>query len=218
LGRISNIELLIFDLDGTLVDSRYDLCDSVNYALQEMGLPTLNYGELPALLGSGLPFLLKKATASEDEKILRRAHALFWAHYEKNNTNKTCPYPGVVETLGLLKNRKKAVFSNKPHAFTKDIIKGLDLSPFFVKVMGARPERYQTKPSPEGIHYILESLNVKPQNTLMIGDSTHDVEAGKAAGTFTCAVSYGYRSDGQLRASGPDLMIKAFAELKSLFA
>ncbi|MCO6477701.1 MAG: HAD-IA family hydrolase [Phaeodactylibacter sp.] len=213
---MNNIRLLIFDLDGTLVDSRFDLADAVNYALERLGKPKLTYEELPPLLGSGLSYLLQKATLEEDSAILRHARRLFDEYYSQHHADKTRCYPGVKETLAALPHLKKAVYSNKAQDFTEAIIRELGLAPYFDKVMGAQPDKYPLKPDPAGIRIILEALGIPPEIALMVGDSTHDMEAGQAAGLRTCAVTYGYRPAEVLREAEPDYMIEGFPELLKL--
>lgn len=213
---MNNIRLLIFDLDGTLVDSRFDLADAVNYALERLGKPKLTYEELPPLLGSGLSYLLQKATLEEDSAILRHARRLFDEYYGQHHADKTRCYPGVKETLAALPHLKKAVYSNKAQDFTEAIIRELGLAPYFDKVMGAQPDKYPLKPDPAGIRIILEALGIPPEIALMVGDSTHDMEAGQAAGLRTCAVTYGYRPAEVLREAEPDYMIEGFPELLKL--
>lgn len=213
---MDNIQLIIFDLDGTLIDSRFDLADAVNYALDKMGKPLLSYDELPPLLGSGLSYLLQKATKEENPSTLQQARQLFDEYYSRHYADKTRCYPGVKETLSALPHLRKAVYSNKAQAFTEAIIRELGLGPFFGQVMGAQPEKYPLKPDPAGIRIILESMGIAPERAIMVGDSTHDMEAGKAAGLHTCAVTYGYRPAGALKEAKPDCMIGAFAELLEL--
>ena len=210
------IRLIIFDLDGTLVDSRFDLADAVNHALENMGKPRLSYEELPPLLGSGLSYLLEKATRETDPSVLRRVRHLFDEYYSRHYADKTRCYPGVRDTLAALPHLRKAVYSNKAQDFTAAIIRELGLAPYFDKVMGAQPDKYPLKPSPAGIRIILEELGIPPESALIVGDSTHDIEAGKAAGLRTCAVTYGYRPAEVLKEAGPDFMIGAFSELLRL--
>lgn len=213
---MNHIQLIIFDLDGTLIDSRFDLGDAVNYALEKLGKPKLTYEELPPLLGSGLSYLLQKATQEEDPAILQHARRLFDEYYSQHHADKTRCYPGVKETLAALPHLRKAVYSNKAQEFTEAIIRKLGLAPYFDKVMGAQPERYPLKPDPAGIRIILEELGTPPESALMAGDSTHDMEAGKAAGLQTCAVTYGYRPAEVLQKAGPDYMIRSFSGLLEL--
>ena len=214
MKKLENIQLIIFDLDGTLVDSGLDICDATNEVLAHYGKPLLAYEDIPSFLGSGLKALLRKALETEKEKKLAEARRLFDQAYSRNFTNKTRPYPGVILMLEQLSGIKKAVFSNKAHAFTVGMIQKLGLNPHFEYVLGARPEAFDLKPSPAGIHLILDALQIAPENTLMVGDSTHDIEAGKAAGVYTAAVSYGYRPLAMLEAMQPDLVIHDMGELR----
>ena len=213
---MKNIQLIIFDLDGTLVDSRFDLADAVNYALEKLNKPQLGYEELPPLLGSGLSYLLQKAADTENVQVLQQARQLFDEYYSHHHADKTHCYPGVPETLAALPHLKKAVYSNKAQDFTEAIIRELSLAPYFDKVMGAQPDHYPLKPDPAGIHLILKALDIPPGKALMVGDSTHDIEAGKTAGLCTCAVTYGYRPAEVLEKMAPDFMIGAFGALLEL--
>lgn len=211
------IELIIFDLDGTLVDSRFDLCDGVNYALEKLGLARrISYEEVTPMLGSGLGYLLQVATGTTDNGLLGQARLHFDDYYGRYYAHKTRPYPGVVETLAALSHLKKAVFSNKAQAFTAGIIRELQLEPFFDQVLGAQPERYALKPDPAGIRLLLSELQARPENALMVGDSTHDLEAAQAAGIRCCAATYGYRPAEVLAEKKPDFMIGHFNELQRL--
>jgi phosphoglycolate phosphatase len=212
-----NIELIIFDLDGTLAQSHFDLCDAANQVLAHYGRPLLSYEAVQPLLGSGLNALLQEALQTKDPKQLAEAHKIFHDFYRKHYANKTIPYPGVKSTLAKLNGVKKAVFSNKSHPYTVGMIQKLGLEEYFERVVGTSPDGITHKPDPQGIFYILNELNIRPENTLMVGDSTHDIEAGKAAGTFTCAVSYGYRPLSLLLKMEPDLTVDSFGELADRF-
>jgi len=207
-------DLLIFDLDGTLIDSRYDLTDAVNYAIAPIDRPQLSYDELPALLGSGLKYLLEEVAGTRDEKVLSTTKQRFDEYYEANFTNKTRPYKGVMETLEQLhKEHRLAIYSNKLQYFTTKVADALKLSPYFDCVQGAAPDQYPLKPHPAGVERILEKLNVPAERAMMIGDSTHDMEAAHAAGIRACAVTYGYRSAAELDKVNPDYMVDEFADL-----
>lgn len=208
-----DIKLLIFDLDGTLVNSLPDLRDSVNYALVNMNRPKINQEQTAKILGSGLKKLLQLAFRSNDDVLLEQARVFFMEYYNKNYVNKTTYYQGVPEMLSHYSNKLKAIYSNKLHDFTVETLQKLQLETHFIKIMGAKPELYKQKPSPEGIHIILNELNISPKHTLMIGDSTHDIDAGKSAGVYTCAVTYGYRPKQILIASKPDFLIDNIGDL-----
>ncbi len=213
---MKNFELYIFDLDGTLVNSQYDLCDAVNHALSQLGRPLIDISQMPALLGEGITRLLERVLCTDDPQLVAQSRRHFDAYYHKHYTRKTRPYEGVVEVLEALSWAHKAVCSNKHHDFTKGIIKALGLAPYFDIVLGAQPERYRLKPAPDAIKLILEQLNVSPQHAIIIGDSTHDIEAGHAAGIHTCAVTYGYRPAKLLRQAGADWVIDDLREVLQL--
>jgi len=207
-------QLIIFDLDGTLVNSQYDIADATNYALAQLNRPLITYAEIPAMVGSGIRKLLEIALGKFTAEELKEARQHFDHHYALNYTNKTKCYPEVEETLVHFKNIKKAVYSNKVHPYTVEIVTKLGLKPQFDLVMGARFDQYKPKPSPEGIHLILDTLKVKAKDAIMIGDSTHDIHAAQAAGLTTCAVTYGYRPIETLMEANPDFVIERMGDLK----
>ena len=209
-------DLYIFDLDGTLVNSQYDLCDAVNHALDQLGRPRIAVAQMPALLGEGITRLLERVLDTDDAALVAEARRHFDHYYHRHYTDKTRPYPGVEAVLDHLAFAKKAVCSNKYHPFTQGIIRTLGLERYFGMVLGAQPDRYRLKPAPDAIRLILDELDVPPARALIVGDSTHDIEAGKAAGIATCAVTYGYRPATLLRSADPDWIINDIRELMHL--
>ena len=208
------IELIIFDLDGTIVNSIFDIADGVNHVLDKMNRDTVSVHEVQKMIGSGVKKLIALALNDvSDEIVLENALKIFQDYYSKNIITKTRPYEDVSETLTQLSSFKKAIYSNKPQGLTEKVITGLDLNIYFDIVRGADELKYKRKPSPEGINYILRKLNVKPENTLMVGDSTHDIHAGKRAGVKTCAVTYGYRDEKILASESPDFLIHKLTDL-----
>ena len=213
---LKNIELLIFDLDGTLVNSLPDLTDGVNYALKKLGKDTISEKQTAKFIGDGLQKLLVLATNNKDEAYFEKARNYFMEYYDSNFVNRSNYYEGVREVLSHFSNKKKVVFSNKLHHYTVAILEQLGLDHFFVKIMGAQPNVFKAKPSAEGINIILKELNIDSKKVLMIGDSTHDIHAGQEAGVKTCGVTYGYRPKELLMAAKPDLLINHINELKGL--
>ncbi len=212
----SDIRLIVFDLDGTLVNSQFDLLDAVNYALGKLDKNPIEQEQIAGMLGGGIRQLISLALGQNAEPAFSKAFQLFKQHYSKHFANKTKPYPGVPETLAALSSYKKAVLSNKAHPFTVQIIRKTGLEKHFELVLGAQPDKYALKPSPEGLRYILQELNISSRQALMVGDSTHDIEAAKALNMKTCAVTYGYRPADLLKRAKPDVLIKQMQDLREL--
>jgi phosphoglycolate phosphatase len=209
---------LLFDLDGTLVDSREDLAASVNLTLAEMGRGPLAGERVAGFVGEGVAKLIERALAAS----LGRAPApdevasgveVFRRHYRLHLLDGTRPYPQVAETLSRLRALPMAVVTNKPADFTLAILEGLGLRGRFRAVLGgdSLPER---KPRPEPLLAAARLCGgAAPAECLMVGDSWVDIAAGKAAGTWTCGFTGGFRGREELAEAGADFLIDSFAEL-----
>ncbi len=209
------IKLIIFDLDGTLIDSSIDIANAINYAIEPYGARPITVKETISLVGEGITRLIEKLI--ERESINADRNALterFLEHYSAHLIDNTTIYPGVRETLQKLKDYKKAVISNKREALSTKILNDLGLLKYLDLVVGSdtTPER---KPSPIPILHVLSRLNIKPEETVIVGDSNFDIEAGKAAGIKTIAVTYGYRPLDLLK--GADFIIDRMDELIDIF-
>lgn len=211
-----NIDLIIFDLDGTLVDSIPDLSDSLNYAAKKLGYPLIAEKEVPALVGNGVRALISKAfELTIGTPDFEKAQEAFMEYYSQNLTTRTVFFPNVEDTIFHFSQKKLAILSNKPDHFTKPIIEALGLQKHFEIVLGAN-KHMERKPSAEPIQYIMNKLGVLPEKTLMVGDGDADVMAGKNAGVNTCAVSYGYRSAAELELLQPDFLLDDIGQIRSL--
>ena len=189
---ISSVRALIFDLDGTLIDSKLDLIRSVNAMLVEMGREMLQEDIISGYIGHGAPQLIAKALGSgADEEERERALKFFLAHYEGHKLDSTCAYPGVVEALEDLKSFPMAVLTNKPVRVSVRILEGLGLKNYFQAVYGGNS--FETKkPDPLGARKILKELAAAPAEAMVIGDSEVDVQTARNAGTFAATVNYGF--------------------------
>ena len=190
---------IVWDLDGTLVDSAPDLASALNTVLDKRGFFTLSVNEVRKMIGNGVPKLVERGfnavgvrpdPAQMDELI-----AMFVKEYKACATDNTRPYPGVVETLQQIHsmNTPMGVCTNKPEAFTRQILEGLGLSGYFSSVIGGDSTSAR-KPEPEPLLACLRGLVSEPASSLMIGDSVHDVHAARAAGVTIAVVPWGYRS------------------------
>jgi len=205
------VQAILFDLDGTLVDSSVDITNAFNYSIQQYGISPVTRQEIEAMLGEGLSRIMKKFDELKEKGLdatTVRKH--FRDHYLAHIADYSSPYPGVEDTLTRLKDFKKAVVSNKLEVFTVKTLRLLHLHQHFDLILGgdSGPER---KPSPQAILSVLSRLGVAPDRVLMVGDTAYDIEAGKRAGVKTIAVTYGYGSPGF--AEGADFTMDQFPEL-----
>jgi phosphoglycolate phosphatase len=192
--KITPVHALIFDLDGTLIDSKRDLIHSVNAMLQEMSRQQLPEETISGYIGHGAPLLVARAlggNATEEEH--QRALKFFLAYYEEHKMDTTCAYPGVAETLAQLheKNLPMAVLTNKPARISVRILNAMGLADYFRAIYGGNS--FETKkPDPLGANTILSELGAVPQSAMVIGDSEVDVQTARNAGTLAAAVNYGF--------------------------
>ena len=207
--------MLVFDLDGTLVDSKRDLALSVNAMRKEMGLAPLALELVSSCVGHGVTLLVRRSLGSQatDENV-EKGLAFFLDYYRQHMLDNTTPYPGVSEALEKLKGRKMAVLTNKPVNFSREMISRLGFAPYFSYVYGGNSFP-QKKPDPAGLRKLMEDLQVSARETVMVGDSDTDILTGKNAGVLTCGVTYGFGAQ-TLENVSPDLIIDDMRELPPL--
>lgn len=213
-------DCLLFDLDGTLVDSSEDLATSVNLTLAEAGLATLARGRVVGFVGEGVVKLLERSLAAS---LLRAPSPsevevgvnAFKRHYAQHLVERTRPYAGVEEMLSRFSGLPLAVVTNKPAEHTNGILEGLGLRRRFRAVLGgdSLPER---KPHPAPLLEAARLCGVPPARCLMVGDSRVDVLAGRAALMKTCGFTGGFRGRRELEEAGADFLIKHFEELRGV--
>lgn len=213
-------DCLLFDLDGTLIDSRADLATSINLTLQDLGLDILPEPRVIGFVGEGVRLLVERALQASlarapKEELVLRALEIYAAHYRAHLLDQTRTYAGVYETLAALEHLPKAVVTNKPIAFTEIILAELELKKYFRAVLGgdSTPER---KPAPMPLLEAARQCGVAPENCLMIGDTKIDMEAGKAAGMRTCGFLGGFRGAGELVKAEASFLIENFDDLLKL--
>ena len=211
------IRLLIFDLDGTLVDSAADIAAAVNHTLEVLGEPRLPAEAIRDNVGDGVLELLRRCLVRNHPDRIREAVATFREYYGAHLTDRTRLYPGVPEMLERFSHRAKAVLTNKPERFAGPILEGLGVRSRFHAVLGGDGTSVP-KPSAEPVHGLLERFDCEPGRAVIIGDSPVDVETGRLAGILTCAVTYGYRSRAELEAAAPDFLAEHPRDLVRLLA
>ena len=218
------IKLVIFDLDGTLIDSRLDLVHSVNAALRHIGRPELPDDVIASYVGDGAPILIQRALGGEavEEAVVRQGLQFFLSYYREHKLDHTTVYVGVKEALAAVQRtsngnpRTMAVLSNKPVVPSRAIVEALGLGPFFRQIYGGNSFASK-KPDPEGARKLLEENGVRPEETAIIGDSHVDVETGINAGLWTIGVSYGFAPH-TLEEQPPDVLVDKPEELAEVFS
>ncbi len=209
------IRLLIFDLDGTLVDSELDLALSVNAVRREMGLGPLPVARVASYVGQGVTVLIRRALGeAAAQETVDQATAMFLKYYGEHMLDNTVPYDGVREALATLDANPMAVLTNKPVVFSQRLLEGLDLARHFAFIYGGNSFA-QKKPDPVGVYRLMNDLKASPETTLLVGDSDTDVLTGRNAGVWTCGVTYGIGSR-TLKDTPPDLLLGDLRELPPL--
>ncbi|MFZ3213177.1 MAG: HAD-IA family hydrolase [Terriglobales bacterium] len=219
------IRLLIFDLDGTLIDSQLDLANSVNAMLRHFGRRELSPEVIANYIGDGAPMLIRRALGDpDDSRYMHEALDFFLHYYREHKLDNTTLYPGIREALAAVRwvennggrtERQFAVLSNKPVRPSTQILEGLGLRDMFVQVYGGNSFATK-KPDPMGAHALLEETGTPAEQAIIIGDSEIDVITARNAGTWSCGVNYGFRPD-TLKVVPPDVVIDAPQELPLVF-
>jgi len=216
-----SVKLVVFDLDGTLIDSRLDLLHSVNAMLRHFKRPELPGEVVASYVGDGAPVLVRRALGDpKDEKFLKEAVDYFLAYYRVHKLDYTHLYDGIKESLAAIHGsnglgRKMAVLSNKPVHPSRAIINALGLGHFFVHVYGGNS--FPTKkPDPRGARTLLKQTRTQPKDALIVGDSSVDVLTGRNAGMWTCGVTYGFAPH-TLCEAPPDVVLDNPQELAEIF-
>ena len=212
---LDRMELLVFDLDGTLVDSELDLANSVNATLEKIGRQPLSVELIASYIGQGVVVLISRSLGDESTpELVEQATEIFLKHYREHMLDNTATYPGVREALEELDGRKMSILTNKPVRFSRDMVAGLGLAERFLQIYGGNSFENK-KPDPVGLHRLMEENSVPASRTLMIGDSIADVQAGRNAGVWTCGVNYGFGAP-TLDEVPPDIRIDDLRELPKL--
>lgn len=210
-------KLIIFDLDGTILDTLEDLTDSVNYALDKFGYPERTIDEVRAFVGNGIYKLIERAvplnTGKED---IQRVFSAFDCHYKLNNSHKTKPYHGIVRLIDKLKEKGMllAVVSNKAQPAVTALCNNYFKGKFDV-VFGER-EGIPKKPSPQAVNEVISLLDVLPEQTLYVGDSDVDILTAKNAGIDLCTVTWGFRTKEFLFKMGGKLFADSTEQLEEI--
>ena len=210
------MDLLIFDLDGTLIDSEVDLANSVNATRVHMDREPIDIETVASWVGNGAPVLMRRAMGPDAPgEDIEKALAYFLEYYRKHMLDHTQLYPGVRQGLDLLSEAgvKLAVLTNKPVRFSQGILEGLGLGKHFFRVYGGNSFE-QKKPHPVGVEKLMAEAGVERDRTMMVGDSYVDVRTARNAGVAAAGVTWGLQPD-SLKGDPPDLLVDRMEELES---
>jgi phosphoglycolate phosphatase len=211
------MDLVIFDLDGTLIDSKLDLVNSVNATRRHMGMEPLDNPTVSSYVGNGAPVLIRRAMgAAASEAQVEEALEFFLEYYRDHALDETRLYPGVLETLERLATagKRMAVLTNKPVKMSRAIVTGLGIAPRFFQVYGGNSFDFK-KPHPVGIETLVQEAGIARELTIMVGDSAVDVATALNAGVRSCGVTYGFQPETLLDPK-PDWLIDQIEDLANL--
>ena len=210
-----SINFIVFDLDGTLVDSLPDLAASANYALSQLGLPEHPLEAHQKMIGHGEKNYVRRFLGPDHQHLFTQALDLYLEYYSRHLGDLTRIYPGVAETLARLSSLKMAVLSNKQEELSRGLVQVMGLASFFMAVRGG--DSYGVlKPSPEGLSALIRELGGEPTQTLMVGDKPEDILTGRGAGVYTAGVTYGYGDLAAIAAAQPNNVLNTFSQLADL--
>lgn len=209
---------MLFDLDGTVVDTLDDLAASVNHALSRLGRPVRDRHEVRGFIGEGVRQLLKDCLGPAHESLTDQALSLFTPHYQEHCVDRSALYPGVRQTLdALARTRRLAMVTNKPEAPSRRILKALGVDDFFA-VLVAGDTLPVKKPDPAPLVEAARRLGVPVGDSAMVGDGDGDMVAARAAGARAVGATFGFRSAAQLKAAGAEALVDRFEDLIPLLA
>jgi 2-phosphoglycolate phosphatase len=208
------VDLIMFDLDGTLADTGPDLADAVNYTRAHFELDALPNDMVYSHVGYGVEHLLKHSLPQQQpfQEVMR----VFLERYENHLLDKTVLYPGVPAALDFFRDKRRVVVTNKMHRLAVAIVRGLRVEDRFDAILGGDSVS-DKKPHPALLNEVLQRFQVSPRRALMVGDGDTDVEAGKRAGVVTCGVTYGLGNKKDLAAAQPDFLIDDLIQLSDYF-
>ena len=212
------VKLVIFDLDGTLLNSIADLGNACNVALKQFGYPLHEEAAYKKFVGNGIYKLVERSLPKEvqDEENVLRVKAVFDAYYKEHSLDETKPYPGILELLSTLKAQGVycGVVTNKAHAYAVELVQQF-FGDNIDETLGQR-EGIPTKPHPQSVQEMMAHFNVGPEVCLYIGDSNVDIQTAKAAGIPSIGVLWGFRDEAELKGEGADYIVKDAKALETL--
>ncbi len=214
---MKQIDLMIFDLDGTLVSSGVDLAEAVNHTLVTLKMRTRTKEEIISFVGDGINKLMERALGSKHEQYMRQAMDVFSDYYGKHLLDNTRLYPHVQDVLENFKDKKKIILTNKRHRYSLAIVRGLNIDKYFMDIIGADSTSFQ-KPDKRLMDYLLNKYNVENKRSVMIGDGINDIMIAKNSDTLSCAYLNGLGNKQKLLSFNADYYCEDLLEINSLFS
>ncbi len=204
--------LIIYDLDGTLVDTREDIARAANHMLAALKAPPLDQLTIERFVGRGLHHLIKSCLKTEDAKQIEKGSKVYRDYYAKHMLDHTVLYPGAREALEYFKGRLQAVITNKPNPYSRQILEALGVAHYFVEIVAGDTD-YPKKPDPTAVLSIMKREKVEADETLFVGDSLIDIETGRNAGIETVVISHGFEAEETLQSENSAGVVSGFHEL-----
>lgn len=209
-------KMIIYDLDGTLVDTREDIVRSINYLREVMEMPPLPSREIEAFVGYGLHHLLASCLKTHDSTVIQKAAPIYRNYYAKHMLDSSRLYQDAYEMLEGLKSRIQIVFTNKPNPFTKDLLNSLNVLNYFQWVIAGDSE-FPKKPAPDAVYQMMEKFNVSSEEILFVGDSPIDIQTARAAKVNVWVLAHGFSTRSELAEAKPDAIYDSFQRLYADF-
>ncbi len=210
------VDLVMFDLDGTLADTGHDLADAVNFTRAHFDRGALPDQAIYAHVGRGVEHLLKHALPEESPNHFEDVMRVFLDHYEHHLLDRTVLYPGAREILEYFRDKRRVLISNKIERLAVAVVRGLGVDNQFDTILGG-DSAAEKKPHPALLNLVLRRFQIPPGRALMVGDGDTDIDAGKGAGVITCGVTYGLGNKDDLIAAKPDFLIENLSQLSVYF-
>ena len=207
--------LIVYDLDGTLVDTLKDITNAANFMLAKLQAPLLTAEKVRRFIGRGMHQLVGDCLGTQDPERVAEGMRVYRAYYHEHLVDNSRLYPGAREVLEYFRLRAQAVISNKPNPYSKDLLKALGVADYFLDIIGG-DSPYPRKPDPSSLKALMARAEVSSDEALLIGDSPIDVETGHQAGVLTVSLMHGLADRDELAAAGPDFIVDDFNRFLAL--
>jgi len=204
--------MIFYDLDGTVIDTRLDICLAANHMRQAMGHAELEHCEIERYVGKGLHYLIGRCLRTQDGKLVEKGAKFYRDHYVEHMLDHSCVYPGVEEFLREFQGRDQAIVTNKPDPFSTDMLRALGILDYFFEVISGNGN-YPKKPDPASVQALMRVKGIGTEEALFVGDSPIDIETAKKAGIEIAVITHGFSDVDALNSAHPDLTVTNFKEL-----